>query len=73
MEDMRRAGVKDLEITFIGMAYVIQGALKVIKSAIQTVRKIEKPHCLWIIMVHYLYEYSIFLIVYLVCKINMSN
>jgi hypothetical protein len=29
MEDMRIAGVKDLEITFIGMAYIIRGALKV--------------------------------------------
>ena len=51
MEEMRAAGVKDLEITFVGMAFVIQGALKVIKSAIQTVNKIEKVPCIWILMV----------------------
>ena len=62
MEEMRADGVKDLEITFIGMAFVIQGALRVITSAIQTINKIEKVSCIWIIMVlnlHYNNLYSI--------------
>jgi hypothetical protein len=61
MEEMRAAGVKDLEITFIGMAFVIQGAMKVIKSAILTVNQIEKVSCIWILMVLYLSDYVIIL------------
>ena len=50
---MRIAGVKDLEITFIGMAYIIRGAVRVIKSAIQTLKLIKKPPCIWILMVFF--------------------
>ena len=60
MEEMRADGVKDLEITFIGMAFVIQGALRVITSAIQTINKIEKVSCIWIIMVLNLYYNNLY-------------
>jgi hypothetical protein len=65
MEEMRAAGVKDLEITFIGMAFVIQGAMKVIKSAILTVNQIEKVSCIWILMVLYLSDYVILYSLYI--------
>ena len=51
MDLMRKKGYKDLEITFVGMAFIIQGALQVIQSAVSTVVQIEKPPLLWIIMV----------------------
>ena len=51
MELMRMKGYKDLELTFVGMAFIILGALKVIQSAVATVVKIEKPPRLWILMV----------------------
>ena len=65
MEEMRAAGVKDLEITFIGMAFVIQGAMKEIKSVILTVNQIEKVSCIWIIMVLYLSDYVILYSLYI--------
>jgi len=34
MEDVRDAEIKDLEINFVGMAFIIHGALNVIKNAI---------------------------------------
>ena len=71
MEEMRAAGVKDLEITFIGMAFVIQGAMKVIKSAILTVNQIEKVSCIWILMVLYLSEYVILYSLYILLLLSL--
>ena len=45
MADMRAMGVKDLEITFVGMAFVIDGALKIVERASITVDKLKKPTC----------------------------
>ena len=47
---MRDAGIKDLEITFVGMAFIIHGALNVIKNAIDVINKVKAPNCLWILM-----------------------
>ena len=47
---MRKKGIKDLEITFVGMAFIIQGALKVIRRAIETINKIQEPSCIWALM-----------------------
>jgi len=48
MEKLRKAGIKDLEITFVGMAFVIQGALQIIKRAIDTIKQMEEPDCTWL-------------------------
>ena len=47
---MRDEGIKDLDITFVGMAFMIQGALKVIKEAAETINKIQKVTCIWVLM-----------------------
>ena len=47
---MRKAGIKDLEITFVGMAFIIHGALKIIKNAIEVINNVERPTPLWILM-----------------------
>ena len=62
MDLMRKKGYKDLEITFVGMAFIIQGALQVIQSAVSIIVQIKKPSLLWTIMVLY------FLVLY--CKSN---
>jgi hypothetical protein len=50
MAEMRAAGIKDLEITFVGMAFIIHGTLKIISKAVKTCKEISKPTCMWIFM-----------------------
>ncbi len=50
MKEMRAQKCKDIEITFVGMAFLVEGALDVIKAAIDVVtNEVEVPQCIWII------------------------
>lgn len=50
MKEMRTAKCTDLEITFVGMAFVINGALEIIEDCIKTLAQVEIAQCLWVIM-----------------------
>lgn len=47
---MRERKCKDIEITFVGMAFIIEGCLRVIKEAVEIVTGIEPVNCMWVIM-----------------------
>lgn len=51
MTKMRKEGTfSDLEITFVGMAFVIKGALDVIMKAMKTCNQIQRPTWYWTCM-----------------------
>jgi hypothetical protein len=50
MKAMRARKMKDIEITFVGMAFIIDGCINVINDAVDTILKIEMPTCWWILM-----------------------
>eukprot|EP01034_Spumella_vulgaris_P035838 gene35838-44192_t len=49
MKDMKDQPCTDLEVTFVGMAFVINGALEIIEDAIKTLAQVENAQCLWVI------------------------
>jgi hypothetical protein len=46
---MREQKCPDIEITFTGMAFIIQGALEVIKEAIVCIKSLQKPNIFWVL------------------------
>lgn len=50
LELMREQGAGNVDISFAGMAFIIKGAIKVIKEAADACKKIENPNLLWFAM-----------------------
>lgn len=50
MAEMRRNKVSDLEITFVGMSYIISNGVLVVQCACETVAKIQTPDFWWLCM-----------------------
>jgi len=43
MDKMRAEGAKDVDISFVGMAFIIDGALAVIHEAVASGKRLAKP------------------------------
>ena len=43
-------GVKDLDVAFAGMQFIIDSALKIVGDAIETIKLIEVPTFAWLVM-----------------------
>ena len=48
MQKMRKEGKSDMEVAFVGMAYVIDGAISLIQDAVSTINKVKTPDWTWI-------------------------
>ena len=46
---MRKEGKSDMDITFMGMAFIIDGAMNIIKDSITTICQVENPNWTWIV------------------------
>lgn len=50
LNKMRENGARDLDITFVGMGFVIHAAIVIVKNSVNVARKIEIPNIFWIVM-----------------------
>ena len=50
LNNMRKSGAKDLDITFVGMGFIIHAAITIVKNSVSVARQIQIPNVFWIIM-----------------------
>jgi hypothetical protein len=50
LNNMRKNGAKDLDVTFVGMGFIIHAAITTIENFLSVAKQIKIPNIFWIIM-----------------------